>query len=199
MCLWDLYNSGEIFVFWEPERKVLKMQDACISVVLSNWSQEVKAVLSDRIFTRWICKLDVLLLDDWNLFSPCYLHARQPVLHYPCSYYKIVKLYFVYVCLQLCLVWSVVFILWYRSYSIWISTVFFFGSLHYHHCVITSQVPVCYPVNILSGSGYNLKMFRLSKTNVLFAVSSLTKVILIKVYRVCCITICPTSSPPVDN
>ena len=140
MCLWDLYNSGEIFVFWEPERKVLKMQDACISVVLSNWSQEVKAVLSDRIFTWWICKLDVLLLDEWNLFSPCYLHARQPVLHYPCSYCKTVSLYFVYVCLQLFLVWSVVFILWYRSNSIWISTVFF--SVHYI-TIIASLCPKC--------------------------------------------------------
>ena len=30
-----------------------------------------------------------------------------------------------------------------------------FESLN-HHSVITSQVPVCYPVNMLSESGYNL-------------------------------------------
>ena len=82
-------------------------------------------------------------------------------------------------------------------------TVFFwfitsFESLN-HHFVITSQVPACYPVNILSGSGYNLTAFRFSKVNVLFAISSLTKVILIKVYKVRCITFCPVSSSPADD
>ena len=73
-----------------------------------------------------------------------------------------------------------------------------FESLN-HHSVITSQVLVCYPVDILSESGYNLTVFRFTEVNVLFAVSSLTKVILIKVYRVRCITVCPVSSPPADN
>ena len=124
----------------------------------------------------------VLLLGDWNLPSPFYLHSIQPLLHQPCSYRKIVSLYFVYVCLQLCLLWLFVLILW------------------NHHSVITSsQVPVCHPVDILSGSGYNLTVFRFSKVNVLFAVSGLTKFILIKVYRVLCITICLVSSPPAGN
>ena len=50
-------------------------------------------------------------------------------------------------------------------------------------------------VNILSEPGYNLTVFHFSKGNVLFAVSSLTKVILIKFYKVHCITICPVSTP----
>ena len=68
-----------------------------------------------------------------------------------------------------------------------------------HHSVITSQVPVCYPVDILSESGYNLTVLRFSKIKLLFAVSVLTKVILIKVYRVRCITVWPLSSHPADN
>ena len=82
-------------------------------------------------------------------------------------------------------------------------TVFFwfitrFESLN-HHSVITPQVPVCYPVDILSEPSYNLTVLHFSKVSVLFAVSSLTKVILIKVYRVRFITVCPASSPPADN
>ena len=53
-----------------------------------------------------------------------------------------------------------------------------FESLN-HGSVITSQVPVCYSVDILSEPGYNLTVFRFSKVKILFAVSSLTKVILI--------------------
>ena len=64
-----------------------------------------------------------------------------------------------------------------------------------HHSIVTSQVPVCYPVDTFSEPGYNLTVLHFSKVNVLFAVSSLTKVILIKVYRVRCITVCPISSP----
>ena len=67
-------------------------------------------------------------------------------------------------------------------------TVFFwfitsFDSLN-HHTVIKSQVSACYPVDVLSEPGYNLTVFCFSKVKLLFAVSSLTKVILIKVYRV---------------
>ena len=68
-----------------------------------------------------------------------------------------------------------------------------------HHSVITSQVPVCYSADIWSESGYNLTVLHFSKVNALFAVSSLTKVILVKVYRVHCITVCLVSSPPADN
>ena len=68
-----------------------------------------------------------------------------------------------------------------------------------HHFAITSKVFVCYPANILSEPDYNLTVFRLSKIKVLLAVSSHAKVILIKVYRVRCITVSPVSSPPVDN
>ena len=142
------------------------------------------------------------MLVDWNLFSPCYLHSNQSVLLHPCSYCKIVSLYFV-VSLQLCLVWSVVFIMWYRGCGIWISDSIFwfitnFELLNYHS-VITSQAPVCYPVDILPEPGYNLTVFHFSKVNILFAVSSLTKVTLIKVYKVHCITLCPFSSPHADN
>ena len=56
--------------------------------------------------------------------------------------------------------------------------------------VITSQRLVCYPVEILSQSGFNLTALRFSKINVLFTTSSLTKVILIKVYQVHGITVC---------
>ena len=58
---------------------------------------------------------------------------------------------------------------------------------------------VCYPVDILSGSGFNLTVFRFSKVSVLFAVSSLTEVIQTKVYKACCITVYPVSSPHADN
>ena len=82
-------------------------------------------------------------------------------------------------------------------------TVFFwfltsFELLH-HHSVITSQVLVCCPVDILSESGYFLTVLHFSKINALFAVSSLTKVILIKVYRVRCITVCLVNLPSADN
>ena len=60
-------------------------------------------------------------------------------------------------------------------------------------------MPVCYPVNILSESGYNLTVFHFSKVNIMLVVSSLTKVILIKDYKVCCITLCPVSSPAAHN
>ena len=104
------------------------------------------------------------MLVDWNWSSPCYLHSKQPVLHHLCSYCKTVNLYFVYVCLQLCLVWSIAFILWHRLFSIWTSDGIFwfitsFESLN-HHSVITSPVPVCYPVHISSESDYNLTVLR---------------------------------------
>ena len=97
--------------FRQWEWKILRKCDACISVVFSNKSQKTKTIVFDRIFT-W-CKLVILFLVDWNLFSPCYLHSTQPVLHYSCSYCKTVSLYFVYVCLWLCQIWCVVFILRY--------------------------------------------------------------------------------------
>ena len=56
--------------------------------------------------------------------------------------------------------------------------------------VITSQRLVCYPVEILSQSVFNLTALRSSKINALFTISSLTKAILIKVYQVHGITVC---------
>ena len=144
-----------------------------------------------------------IIVSQLKFAQSLFLHSTQPVLHHPCIYCKTVRSYFVYVCVQLCLVWSVVFILWYRACSIWISDSIFwfitsFESLN-HHSFIMSQVSVCYPVDILSESGYNLRVFHFSKVKILFGVSSLTKVTLIKVYKVCCIILCPVSSPPADN
>ena len=61
-----------------------------------------------------------------------------------------------------------------------------------HHSIITSLVPVCYPVDIIWVYGYNLTVFRFSKVNLLFPVSSLTKVILIKaiLYPLCNLLSC---------
>lgn len=117
------------------------------------------------------------MLVDWNLSSSCYLHLTQPVLLYPCNYCKTVCLDFVYVCLQLCLVWSVVFILWYRTCSIFTSDglFWFFTSFESLNCQsdITSQVPVCYLVSVLPESGHKLVVVGFSKVNMLFAVSNL--------------------------
>ena len=139
------------------------------------------------------------MLVHWNLSSPFYLHYGHSVIHHPSSYRKKVSFYFVYACLQLCLVWSFMFILWQRTYSIWISDRIFwfitsFQSLN-HHSVITSKVPVCYSAKIMWGPGYNFTAFFFSKVKVLFAFSSLTKVILIKFYKVHCIILCLASSP----
>ena len=69
-----------------------------------------------------------------------------------------------------------------------------FESLN-HYSVTKSQVPVSYPVDILSEYGYSLTVLCFCKLNLLFAISSLTKV---KVYRAC-LTVFPVSSPPADN
>ena len=92
MCLWDLRNSGEIFVLWQGDSRRFwgnKKRLFLLSRVI-----EAKAILLDRTFTWWICKLAVFLVVDWNLSSPCYLHSTQPVLHHPCSYRKTVGFYF---------------------------------------------------------------------------------------------------------
>ena len=97
---------------------------------------------------------------NWILSSLCYLHSIKPVLHHPFSYWKTVSLYFVYICLPLCLVWSVLFIPWYRAYRMvcfWVITNWL-GIVNCHS-VITSQKPVCYPVKILSESGLNFVVF----------------------------------------
>ena len=100
-----------------------------------------------------------------------------------------------------CSVYSVTWIMNYGAFEY--LTVFFwfitrFESLK-HPFVITSQVPVCYPVDILSESNYSLTVFRFPKINVLLAVLSLTQVFLIKIYIACNITLCPVSSSLADN
>ena len=69
-----------------------------------------------------------------------------------------------------------------------------FESLNRHY-VIMSQVLAHYPVDILSKSGFHLEVFHFSKVNLLFTVPSITKVILIKVFKVRCIIVCLVSSP----
>ena len=87
----------------ESAKDFAEIKEARNSFFLSN-----TAILFDIIFTWKSCKSRVvLLLVDWNFFSPCYLNLTQPVLLHPCSYCKTVSLYFVYVCLPLCLVCSV--------------------------------------------------------------------------------------------
>ena len=83
----------------------------------------------------------------------------------------------------------------YMTVFVWFITSF--ESLN-HYSVTKSQVPVSYPVDILSEYGYSLTVLCFCKLNLLFAISSLTKVILIKVYRAC-LTVFPVSSPSADN
>ena len=160
---------------------------------LSNKSQKAKAILFDRIFIWWIRNLVVLLLVDWNLSSPCYMHSTKPVLHHPSSYHETVSLF------CLCLSATVSGLVW-VYFNIWRYS---FGSLLVLNCwiIVPSLLYKCLFV-ILSISFQSLIIIwvlHLSKVNVLSAVSSLTKVILIKVYTVCCITLCPVSSSPADN
>ena len=110
MCLWDLHNSDFFvvllfcFVCSETAKDFEQIRPVYF---LSNRNQEAKIILFYRISTWWIRNVVVLLV-DWNLSSPFYLHSTQPVLHHLCRCLKAVNLYFVYVCLQLRLVWSVV-------------------------------------------------------------------------------------------
>ena len=67
------------------------------------------------------------------------------------------------------------------------------------HSFTLSQVLVCYLFDILSQSGYNLTMLHFFRVYVLFADSSLTKVIPMKVYKVHCRTVFLVNSSPADN
>ena len=78
-------------------------------------------------------------------------------------------------------------VLVYLMVYFWFITIF---ELLNRRPVIKSQRLVCYPVEILSQSGFNLTALRFSKINALFTISSLTKAILIKVYQVHGITVC---------
>ena len=150
MYIWDLCYSGVIFFFFFFAVRADDFEEISRMYFCS-----IAFLLFDVIFTWWIRKL-VLLLVDWNLSSLCYLHSTQQVLYHPCSYHK------------------------------------HFESLN-HHSVITSQVPVWCRVDNFSESGYNLTVFRFSKINVLFAISSLQR-LLWSGFTVCCITVCPVSS-----
>ena len=68
-------------------------------------------------------------------------------------------------CQQPCPVWLCSFCdIEHVVYECWTVLFWFITNLESlsHHSVITLQVPICYPVNILLGSAYNLTVFHIS-------------------------------------
>ena len=107
--------------FLEGDRKI-SCGKPVFSAVLSKRTQEFKAILFNRVSTRRIRKLVVLLFVNWSLLS----------LHNPCSYCKSVSWYFISACLQVCLILSFAFILRCRMRSfcnVFVYLTVCFGSL----------------------------------------------------------------------
>ena len=128
-----------------------------------------KSFLHVTIQIDYLHLILVVLFIDWNFSSPCYLNSAQPVFHHPCSYRKKSKFIFC-LCLSVTVSCLVCCVHCYIEHVVFeYLTVFFRFStsseyLNYYF-VITSQVPVCYPVDILFKPGYYLTVFRFYEVN----------------------------------
>ena len=115
MCLWDWHICRVYCYFFAGKIAKDSVAGRRLYFPLS-WVKDTKNQSHFNWHKFYLVNsyIVLLLLVNLNLFTFCYFHSAQPVLHHPCSYCRTVIFYFVYVFLQLCLAWSVVFILWCR-------------------------------------------------------------------------------------
>ena len=155
MCHWSLHNSWVIFCFfvlfwesgsfWEGSKTHIFLLPGVTKAKKPKPLYLIEFSLGEFVISIIASPLKFVQ----SLLFAFYTASASP----PCSYCKTVSLYFVDVCPQLCLVWSVVFILWYRACSIWISDgIFWFitsiESLNRHHVTSTCLLSCRYLVRV---------------------------------------------------